>query len=206
MTRPPRDVANMAGTDERSALRPRGGIGIPPALSSRLLLRTPFPSPRISYTIPPPPTTSPFRTEAPKPDRQCRRVATDVLARGAAEGVAAEAKARRHNTSRWPREQWGGLRREVFVEVVSMTARRDQDAPGCGDFADGRIPIRCWRRDQYVGGLIGGIGMAPGMRERRRIACRANCRRQLRRLTGFIPVHADMPEFDIAMIEEEDMH
>jgi xanthine dehydrogenase YagR molybdenum-binding subunit len=59
-------------------------------------------------------------------------------------------------------------------------------------------------RSQYIGGLIGGIGMA--------LHEHTSTDLETGRMLGetladyLIPVHADMPEFDIVLIEEDDPH
>jgi xanthine dehydrogenase YagR molybdenum-binding subunit len=74
----------------------------------------------------------------------------------------------------------------------------------CGAFAAGRILNPLLARSQYIGGLIGGIGMA--------LHERTSTDLETGRMLGetladyLLPVHADMPEFDIAMIEEDDPH
>ena len=75
----------------------------------------------------------------------------------------------------------------------------------CAAFAAGRIlnPLLVVR-SQYVGGLIGGIGMAL---HEQTVTDRASGRILGQTFADYlIPVHADMPEFDIAMIEEDDPH
>jgi xanthine dehydrogenase YagR molybdenum-binding subunit len=71
-------------------------------------------------------------------------------------------------------------------------------------FAAGRIINPLLARSQYVGGLIGGIGMAL---HERTLTDRASGRILGDSLADYlIPVHADMPDFDIAMVEEDDPH
>lgn len=71
-------------------------------------------------------------------------------------------------------------------------------------FAAGRILNPLLARSQYVGGLIGGIGTA--------LHEQTTTDRTSGHILGdnfadyLIPVHADMPEFDIAMVDEEDPH
>ena len=74
----------------------------------------------------------------------------------------------------------------------------------CGAFAAGRILNPLLARSQYVGGLIGGIGMAL---HERTVTDPATGHILGQTLSDYlIPVHADMPEFDIVMIEEDDPH
>jgi xanthine dehydrogenase YagR molybdenum-binding subunit len=68
----------------------------------------------------------------------------------------------------------------------------------------GRILNRLLARSQYVGGLIGGIGMVL---HERTMTDRATGRTLgATYADDLILVHADMPEFDIAMIEEDGPH
>src|SRR5713226_1598894 len=111
------------------------------------------------------------------------------------------AKARRHSTSRWPRAAWATARCSsgVDAQLGEIRVRRV-----CGAFAAGHILNPLLAKSQYVGGLIGGIGMALHERTTTDLASG--------HIVGdsfadyLIPVHADIPEFDIAMIEEEDSH
>lgn len=69
-------------------------------------------------------------------------------------------------------------------------------------FAAGRIVNPLMAESQYVGGLIGGIGMAL---HEETVTDGASGRILGDNLADYlIPVHADMPRFDIAMVEEED--
>jgi len=93
----------------------------------------------------------------------------------------------------------------VFVEVgVDADLGEIRVRRVCGAFAAGRILNPLLAKSQYVGGLIGGIGMAL---HERTVTDRASGH-----IVGdgfadyLIPVHADIPEFDIAMIEEQDSH
>ena len=93
----------------------------------------------------------------------------------------------------------------VFVEVgVDPQLGAIKVRRVCAAFAAGRIVNPLLARSQYVGGLIGGIGMA--LHETTAVDWPSG------RIVGngladyLIPVHADMPDFDIAMIEEDDVH
>ncbi len=128
---------------------------------------------------------------------------TDVLARGAAEGLEAEGEsvATQHQSLVASSMGYGAVLVEVGVdaELGEIRVRRV-----CGAFAAGHILNPLLAKSQYVGGLIGGIGMALHERTATDLASG--------QIVGDsfadypIPVHADMPEFDIAMIEEEDPH
>ncbi len=93
----------------------------------------------------------------------------------------------------------------VFVEVgVDAELGEIRVRRVCGAFAAGRILNPLLAKSQYVGGLIGGIGMA--------LHERTITDHNTGRIIGdsfvdyLIPVHADMPEFDIALIDEDDPH
>jgi xanthine dehydrogenase YagR molybdenum-binding subunit len=127
---------------------------------------------------------------------------TDVLARGAADGLEAEGEsvATQHTSLAATSMGYGAVFVEVGVDVElgEIRVRRV-----CGAFAAGHILNPLLAKSQYVGGLIGGIGMA--LHERTATDPVSG------HIVGdsfadyLIPVHADMPEFDIAMIEEEDL-
>ena len=128
---------------------------------------------------------------------------TDVLARGAAEGLEAEGEsaATQHQSLAASSMGYGA----VFVEVgVDAQLGEIRVRRVCGAFAAGHILNPLLAKSQYVGGLIGGIGMA--------LHERTATDRASGHIVGdsfadyLIPVHADIPEFDIAMIEEDDPH
>jgi xanthine dehydrogenase YagR molybdenum-binding subunit len=128
---------------------------------------------------------------------------TDVLARGPAEGLETEGEsaATQHQSLAVSSMGYGAVFVEVGVdaELGEIKVRRV-----CAAFAAGHILNPLLAKSQYIGGLIGGIGMALHERTATDLASG--------RIVGdgfadyLIPVHADMPEFDIAMIEEEDPH
>ena len=93
----------------------------------------------------------------------------------------------------------------IFVEVgVDAVLGEIRVRRVCGAFAAGRILNPLLARSQYVGGLIGGIGMAL---HERTVTDRASGRILGDTFADYlIPVHADMPKFDIAMIDEDDPH
>ncbi len=128
---------------------------------------------------------------------------TDVLARGAAEGLEAEGEsAATHHQSLAASSMGYGA---VFVEVgVDAQLGEIRVRRVCGAFAAGHILNPLLAKSQYVGGLIGGIGMAL---HERTATDRASGHIVGDSFTDYlIPVHADIPEFDIAMIEEDDPH
>ena len=74
----------------------------------------------------------------------------------------------------------------------------------CAAFAAGRIVNPLLARSQYVGGLIGGIGMAL---HEQTLTDQASGRILGDNLADYlIPVHADIPEMDVFMVEEDDPH
>jgi xanthine dehydrogenase YagR molybdenum-binding subunit len=128
---------------------------------------------------------------------------TDVLARGAAEGLEAEGESAATQLQSLPVSSMGyGA---VFVEVgVEAELGEVRVRRVCGAFAAGRILNPLLSKSQYVGGLIGGIGMAL---HEMTVTDRASGRILGDTFADYlIPVHADMPEFDIAMVDEEDPH
>jgi xanthine dehydrogenase YagR molybdenum-binding subunit len=128
---------------------------------------------------------------------------TDVLVRGAAEGLEEEGEsaATQHQSLAASSMGYGA----VFVEVgVDAQLGEIRVRRVCGAFAAGHILNPLLAKSQYVGGLIGGIGMAL---HERTATDRASGHIVGDSLADYlIPVHADIPEFDIAMIEEEDPH
>jgi xanthine dehydrogenase YagR molybdenum-binding subunit len=128
---------------------------------------------------------------------------TDVLARGAVEGleVEGESAATQHQSLAASSMGYGAVFVEVGVDALlgEIRVRRV-----CGAFAAGHILNPLLAKSQYVGGLIGGIGMA--------LHERTATDRASGHIVGdsfadyLIPVHTDIPEFDIAMIEEQDPH
>jgi xanthine dehydrogenase YagR molybdenum-binding subunit len=127
----------------------------------------------------------------------------DVLARGAPDGLVAEGESAATDHPRLAATGMGyGA---VFVEIgVDTELGEIRVRHVCGAFAAGRILNPLLARSQYIGGLIGGIGMAL---HEQTITDRATGCILGKSLSDYlIPVHADMPTFDIAMIEEDDPH
>jgi xanthine dehydrogenase YagR molybdenum-binding subunit len=127
----------------------------------------------------------------------------DVLAKHASDGLKADGESPATELKSLAATSFGyGA---VFVEVgVDPQLGEIRVRRVCAAFSAGHILNPKLAHSQFVGGLIGGIGMAL---HERTVTDRA---------TGWIlgqsfadyliPVHADMPEFDIAMIEENDPH
>ncbi|MBV8192002.1 MAG: xanthine dehydrogenase family protein molybdopterin-binding subunit [Alphaproteobacteria bacterium] len=127
----------------------------------------------------------------------------DLLARGPADGLVAEGEcaATDHQALAATGMGYGAIFVEIGVdaELGEIRVRRV-----CGTFAAGRILNPLLARSQFIGGLIGGIGMAL---HEQTVTDRATGCILGKSFTDYlIPVHADMPEFDIAMIEEDDPH
>ncbi|TWT11732.1 xanthine dehydrogenase family protein molybdopterin-binding subunit [Reyranella sp. CPCC 100927] len=125
----------------------------------------------------------------------------DVVARRAPDGIEAFADAAPDAAPRYSSYGYGAIFAEVRVDVdlgevrvVRLTAA----------YAAGRILNRRLARSQFIGGIVGGIGMALHettiMDERLGRIVNDNLADYL------IPVHADMPAFDIHMIDEDDPH
>jgi xanthine dehydrogenase YagR molybdenum-binding subunit len=125
----------------------------------------------------------------------------DLLARQAPDGLEANAAAALPEAEDRSGMGYGAIFVEVGVDpdLGEVRVRRVTAA-----FAAGRIVNPLLAESQYVGGLIGGIGMAL---HEKTVTDPASGRILGDNLADYlIPVHADMPAFDIAMIEEDDPH
>jgi xanthine dehydrogenase YagR molybdenum-binding subunit len=125
----------------------------------------------------------------------------DLLARSAPQGLEVAARTEPDLTMAFSACAYGAVFAEVAVDselgevrIIRLTAA----------YAAGRILNARLARSQYVGGLIGGIGMA--LHEATLMDAR------LGRIIGdnladyLIPVHADMPDFDVHIVDEVDPH
>jgi xanthine dehydrogenase YagR molybdenum-binding subunit len=124
-----------------------------------------------------------------------------LIARRAPNGLETEGGAAAPDA--WPMTGMGfGA---IFVEVgVDLELGEVRVRRVTAAFAAGRIVNPLLARSQYIGGLIGGIGMA------------LHERTATDRATGaiigdnfadyLVPAHADMPAFDIVMVDEHDPH
>lgn len=124
-----------------------------------------------------------------------------LLTRLAPEGLEADGASEAQPANAFSGMAFGAVFAEVGVDpdLGEVRVRRVGAA-----FAAGRVVNPLLARSQYVGGLIGGIGMAL---HERTLTDRASGRILGDNLADYlIPVHADMPEFDIAMVEEHDPH
>ena len=94
---------------------------------------------------------------------------------------------------------FGAVLAEVRVDVLTGEVRVSRIAAA---YAAGRIVDATMVRSQYIGGIVGGIGMA--LHEASVTDARSG-RIVNDDLAGYhLPVHADMPTFDIRLIEEHD--
>jgi xanthine dehydrogenase YagR molybdenum-binding subunit len=127
----------------------------------------------------------------------------DVLARAAPDGLDAEGESAATDHQKLAVTAMG--HGAIFVEIgVDVELGEIRVRRVCGAFAAGRILNPLLARSQYIGGLIGGIGMAL---HEQTVTDRATGSILGKSFADYlIPVHADMPEFDIAMIEEDDPH
>jgi xanthine dehydrogenase YagR molybdenum-binding subunit len=124
-----------------------------------------------------------------------------LLARAAPEGLQSEGGAEAPKVWDITGMGFGAIFVEVGVDpdLGEVRVRRVTAA-----FAAGRIVNPLLARSQYIGGLIGGIGMAlheKTVTDRARGAIVGN-----NFADYLVPVHADMPEFDIIMVDEQDPH
>ena len=123
----------------------------------------------------------------------------DLLARTAPEGLESTARATPDEVSNFSSYGYGAVFAEVRIdpELGEMRVTRLTAA-----YAAGRILNPLLARSQFVGGLVWGIGMAlhesTVMDENLGRIVNDNLADYL------IPVHADMPRFDVHLVEEHD--
>jgi xanthine dehydrogenase YagR molybdenum-binding subunit len=124
-----------------------------------------------------------------------------LIARRSPAGIASEGGAAAPAT--WPMTGMGfGA---IFVEVgVDADLGEVRVHRVTAAFAAGRILNPLLARSQYIGGLIGGIGMALHERTATDRASGAIIGDNF--ADYLVPVHADMPAFDIVMVDEHDPH
>ncbi|SDR11386.1 xanthine dehydrogenase YagR molybdenum-binding subunit [Rhizobiales bacterium GAS113] len=124
-----------------------------------------------------------------------------LLARAAPGGLEAMARAAPPEKPQHSSYGYGAVFAEVSVDPELGELRVARIAAA---YAAGRILNPLLARSQLVGGLIGGIGMALHetvlMDEPQGRIVNDNLADYL------IPVHADMPHFDIDLVEEDDPH
>lgn len=125
----------------------------------------------------------------------------DLVARLAPDGLEAFASATPEAAPRYSSFGYGAVFAEVRVDVDLAEVRVTRLTAA---YATGRILNKLLARSQFMGGLVGGIGMA--------LHEATIMDEQLGRVVNdnladyLIPVHADMPAFDIHMLEEDDPH
>lgn len=123
----------------------------------------------------------------------------DLMARLAPDGLEAEGAATLPESQPFSANGYGAIFVEVGVDpdLGEVRVRRVVAA-----FAAGRVLNAQLAHSQYVGGLIGGIGMA--------LHEQVDTDRATGRIVGdnfadyLIPTHADMPEFEVLMLDEDD--
>jgi xanthine dehydrogenase YagR molybdenum-binding subunit len=127
----------------------------------------------------------------------------DVLARAAADGLEAEGEspATDHQNLAATAVGYGAIFVEIGIDadLGEIRVRRV-----CGAFAAARILNPLLAKSQYIGGLVGGIGVA--LHEQTVTERATGCILGKSFTDYLIPVHSDMPEFDMAMIKEDDPH
>ena len=126
---------------------------------------------------------------------------TDIMARTAPNGLEGEGLAAPPEAQALTAMGHGAIFAEVSVDpdLGEVRVRRI-----CAAFAAGRILNPLLARSQYVGGLIGGLGMAL---HEETVTDPATGRILGANLADYlIPVHADIPAMDIIMVPEDDPH
>jgi len=124
---------------------------------------------------------------------------TDLLARHAPEGLTVEGFASLPEVQAYSAMSHGAIFVEIGVDpdLGEVRVRRVTAA-----FAAGKILNPLLATSQYVGGLVGGIGMAL---HEQTITDRVSGRILGDNFADYlIPVHADMPAFDIALVHEDE--
>ena len=126
---------------------------------------------------------------------------SDLVARAAPDGLEAVAHAAPEATPRFSSFGFGAVFAEVRVDAELGEVRV---ARLTAAYATGRILNPLLARSQFVGGLVWGIGMAlheaTVMDERSGHIVNDSLADYL------IPVHADMPRFDVHLVDEDDPH
>ena len=126
---------------------------------------------------------------------------TDLLGRRAPEGLVSEGFLPPPEAMTRSSMGYGAVFAEVGVDPALGEVRVRRV---CAAFAAGRILNPLLAQSQCVGGLISGIGMAL---HEQTLTDRASGRILGTNLADYlIPVHADMPEFDIALVPEDDRY
>jgi xanthine dehydrogenase YagR molybdenum-binding subunit len=125
-----------------------------------------------------------------------------VLARSGAPELVAEHHAEvKPESKRYSCHAFGA----DFVEVrVDEALGRVRVARVVAAFACGRFLNRKTARSQLLGGLVWAVGMAL---EEHMVRDRRTARAMTRDLVDYhVPVHSDVPDMDLVLIDEEDPH
>ena len=125
----------------------------------------------------------------------------DAVQRIAPDGIEAEGAATPNADIDVRCMSFGAIFTEVGVDadLAEIRVRRVTAA-----FATGRVLNPLLTESQHIGGLIGGIGMTL---LEQTVTDRSSGRIIGDNLADYlVPVHADMPEFDIALIHEDDTY
>lgn len=125
----------------------------------------------------------------------------DAVQRIAPDGIEAEGAATANADIDVRCMSFGAIFTEVGVDadLAEIRVRRVTAA-----FATGRVLNPLLTESQHIGGLIGGIGMTL---LEQTVTDRSSGRIIGDNLADYlVPVHADMPEFDIALIDEDDTY
>lgn len=123
----------------------------------------------------------------------------DLMARCAPDGLEAEGAGTLPESQPFSANGYGAIFVEVGVDPDLGEVRVRRCA---ATFAAGRILNARMAHSQYVGGLIGGIGMA--------LHEHVDTDKATGRIVGdnlahyLIPTHADVPEFDVTLLDEDD--
>ncbi|KQV96520.1 xanthine dehydrogenase family protein molybdopterin-binding subunit [Pelomonas sp. Root1237] len=119
----------------------------------------------------------------------------------AAQGLQVHARTAPAERPAYSAYGFGAVFAEVHVDATLGTVRVTRITAA---YAAGRILNPMLARSQYVGGLVGGIGMAL---HEATLMDQASGRVVNTSLSDYlVPVHADMPRFDIHIVEEDDPH
>lgn len=125
----------------------------------------------------------------------------ELVRRSGADGVEGTARTVPDDAPVFSSNGYGAVFAEVRVDAELGRIRVTRLTAA---YAAGRILNPLLSRSQYVGGLVWGIGMAL---HEATVTDAASGRILNDNLSDYlIPVHADMPQFDIAMLDEHDPH
>ena len=143
--------------------------------------------------------TDELRRQIDSLDRRSGESLAELLRRSAPDGLVVDGSSAASDDEAYTASGFGAVFAEVGVDrdLGETRVRRITAA-----FAAGRIINPMSAESQYVGGLIGGIGMAL---HERTVTDAASGRIIGDNFADYlIPVHADIPDFDIIMVDEDD--